>query len=100
MDRDTHRSASALDGPLARLGAAGVLVLVALLLGYVHRDDLFPPEGAAVAADDPVARCFAQRAADIDQMLAEDTIRPAQAELFKDRARALCQAQAGQAAPR
>ncbi len=100
MNHENRRPASALDGPLARLCAAGVLVLVAVLLVYVHRDDLFPPETAAVAADDPVARCFAQRAADIDQMQAEDTISPAQAELFKDRALALCQAQAGQAAPR
>ena len=100
MNREANRSDSALDGPLARLCAAGVLVLAAVLLVYVHRDDLFPPEAAAVAADDPVARCFAQRAADIDQMRAEETISPAQAELFKDRARALCQAQAGQAAPR
>jgi hypothetical protein len=59
-------------------------------------------QAAAVDADDPFARCFAERSAQVDRMLAEDVIEEAQAELFKARAEAMCRAQAegeGNAAP-
>src|SRR3546814_20134841 len=61
------------------------------LLAFMHRDDLFPPERSAVNADDPVARCLAERAVDIDKMAAEGTVTGEQAALFKSRAEALCQ---------
>lgn len=78
----------------------GVVLLVVCALTWIHRDDLWPPESGAVATeDDPVAQCFAARAADIDGMVAEGTISGDQATLFKSRAEALCQAQAGQAGP-
>ena len=32
-------SGSALDRPIARLGALGVFLAVAALLGYIHRDN-------------------------------------------------------------
>ena len=73
---------------------------MAAALAWMHRDDLFPPpEGAAPAANDPVARCLAERAADIDGMAEEGTITQAQASLFKSRAEALCQAQQGGSGP-
>ena len=87
---------SPLDRPLARLGALGVFVAVAGLLGYTHRDDLFPPPVPAVDANDPVALCLAERRPGIEAMRAEGTIDDQQAELFLARAEALCQAQAGQ----
>ena len=86
----------ALDRPLARVVALGVVLLVGAALAWIHRDDLFPPEASAPAADDPVARCLAERAADIDRMRADGVIDEARATLFKRRAAALCQAQAGQ----
>jgi hypothetical protein len=84
-----HASA-ALDRPLARGLAAGVFVACLALLAWLERERLFPPE-AAVDADDPVQRCIAERAAEIDGMLAEGLIEAPQAELFKSRAAAMCQ---------
>ena len=92
------QNAAFLDRPAARGVAALVLLLVAASLAWIHRDDLFPPEQAAVPADDPVALCLAQRAADIDKMLADGVIQADQAALFKSRAEALCQAQEGHGA--
>ncbi len=86
--------ASALDRPPARVAAFGVFLLAVGALAWMHRDDIFPP--AAVPADDPVAHCVAGRWAGIDQMVADGTVDTARAELFKSRAEALCQAQAGQ----
>ena len=91
-------STSFLDRPAARLIALGVVALVIASLGFIHREDLFPPEPAAVVADDPVALCFARRSAEIDQMLAEGVINPAQSGQFKGRAEAYCQAQEGKGA--
>lgn len=76
-----------LDRPVARLLALLCFVLCLALLGYIHRDDLF--------ADDPAARCFAERADDIDRMRAEGVIDDARAALFRSRAEAYCRAQAG-----
>jgi len=87
---------SALDRPVARIVALGVVLGVAAALAYMHREDLFPPPPAVVAADDPVAICLAARAKDIDQMRTDGVIDDAQANLFKGRAEALCQAQVGQ----
>ncbi len=92
---DSPQEVSFLDRPVARLLAIGVALLMAAALAFMHRDDLFPPEEAAADPDDPVALCFAERAKDIDAMLASGTINAQQAELFKGRAEALCQAQVG-----
>ena len=89
-----ERRASALDRPPARVAAFGVFLLAVGALAWMHRDDIFPPE--AVPADDPVALCVAGRWAGIDEMVADGTVDTARAELFKSRAEALCQAQAGQ----
>ena len=97
--KGVEAKSSALDRPLARIAALGVFLCAAGVLALVHRDDLFPPEPAAVAADDPVALCLAARAEDIDKMRADGVIDEAQATLFKSRAEALCQAQKGQGGP-
>ncbi len=88
------RRASALDRPPARVAAFGVFLLAVGALAWMHRDDIFPPE--KTAADDPVALCVAGRWAGIDEMVADGTVDTARAALFKSRAEALCQAQAGQ----
>lgn len=84
-----------LDRPVARLCAVGVALLMAAALAFMHRDDLFPQVAVGPAADDPVARCFAERATGIDRMAADGTISGEQAALFKSRAEALCEAQLG-----
>lgn len=85
------RRNSVLDGPAARLVAVGVALACVAVLGYIHRDDLFPPEPALTAkTDDPFQRCFAKRAADIGRMAAEGLIKVAQAALFRARAEAMC----------
>ncbi len=89
------RASSRLDRPLARIAALAVFLLMAAALGYLHRDDLFPPEAAVPDPDDPVALCFADRARGIDAMLADGTIGAEQAALFKTRAEAMCQDQFG-----
>ncbi len=87
---------SVLDGPAARLAALGVFGLCVAALVYIHRDDIWPPPAAEVegAANDPAARCVAERSAQVDTMVAEGVIGPVQEELFKSRAAAFCQAQA------
>ncbi len=84
----------ALDGPAARGVALGVFVLAAGALGWFHRDDIFPPE--APLAEDPAARCIAERWAGFDAMAAEGAIDAARAKLFKARAEAWCRSQAAQ----
>jgi hypothetical protein len=85
-----------LDRPAARLWAVGVALLMAAALAFMHRDDIFPPQAAeGPAGDDPVALCFAERAAEIDQMVADGIVNAQQAQLFKSRAEAMCQAQLG-----
>lgn len=92
---DSPPEVSFLDRPIARLCAVGVALLMMAALAFMHRDDLFPPEEVAADPNDPVALCFAERAKDIDGLLAEGTINARQAGLFKNRAEALCQAQLG-----
>jgi hypothetical protein len=83
-----------LDRPLARVLAAVLCAACIALLAWLERARLFPSEVAA-QADDPVQVCLAERAAQIDGMLAEGVIAPPQAEQFKARAAAMCQDTAG-----
>ncbi|NNG03069.1 MAG: hypothetical protein HKM95_03090 [Inquilinus sp.] len=83
-----------LDRPAARLVAVGCAVLCAVALAYIHRDDLLGSD-EATAANDPVAACLAERAADIDRMVADGVVDTDRATLFKSRAEALCQATVG-----
>ena len=93
---DPRPSSSLLDSAVSRLGALAVFLAVVVLLGFIHRDDLFPPPATAIDPNDPVALCVAERAPAIEAMRADGTIDERQAELFMSRTKALCQAQAGQ----
>jgi hypothetical protein len=84
-----------LDRPVARLLALAVVLLCVALLGWLHRADLFPTAFAPETADDPFARCFAERAAEIDGMVDEGLIDQERAALFKTRAEAMCRAETG-----
>lgn len=87
-----------LDGVAARGVAVLVFFACAGALAYIHRDDLFPQEApVAASADDPFAKCFAKRSADIASMRNEGAIKPAQAALFRARAEAMCRDQARKA---
>lgn len=87
-----------LDGVAARGVAILVFFACAGALAYIHRDDLFPEEAPVAArADDPFAKCFAKRSADIASMQKEGAIKPAQAALFRTRAEAMCRDQARKA---
>jgi hypothetical protein len=79
-----------LDRPLARGLALLLCVGCIALLVWIEREQLFPSEAAA-GPDDPAQACIAERSGQIDRMLAEGVIEPAQAELFKSRAAAMCQ---------
>jgi hypothetical protein len=92
---------SFLDRPIARVLAAIVFVGCLAALAYLERERLWQ-SADGTAADDPFARCFAERSAQIDRMQADGVIQEAQAELFKTRAEAMCRAEAqgqGNAAP-
>jgi hypothetical protein len=82
-----------LDRPIARLLALGVALLCVASLAWLHRADLLPATAAPEVADDPFARCFAERSAQIDNMVAEGVVDTGQANLFKSRAEAMCRAQ-------
>ena len=82
-----------LDRLIARILAFGVFLACVGALAWLHRADLWPGEAGDLAADDPFARCFAGRAAEIEQMLAEGMIQEPQAELFKTRAEAMCRSE-------
>jgi hypothetical protein len=84
-----------LDRPAARLIALAVLLLCIVLLLYLHRDDLWPGETAALPSDDPAAACIAERFADIDALIAEGTVEESDGALFKQRAEAMCRSTVG-----
>ena len=57
-----------LDRPAARVLAAAVCLGCVAALAWLERDRIWPTRSAA---NDPFARCFAERAAQIDRMRAE-----------------------------
>lgn len=89
------------DRPAARWLAFLIIMLCAASLAYLHRGDLQTSgllpwsQDVAVSNSDPVARCRQQRFADIDTMVEEGTIEPTRAELFRQRAEAMCHATEG-----
>ena len=83
-----------LDRPIARMIAALVFLGCVAALVYLERERLWQAAADGAGADDPFGRCFAERAAQIDRMQDEGVIEPAQAELFKSRAEAMCRAEA------
>jgi hypothetical protein len=81
-----------LDRPVARVLAALVFVGCLAALLYLERGRLWHAADQT-AADDPFARCFAERAAQIDRMQDQGVIEAPQAALFKSRAEAMCRAE-------
>ena len=98
---ERRTSRAFLDGPVARLLALLVIILCGALLAYLHRDDLRPLVGAGSSPDaigkvgDPAAPCMQQRFGEIDGMVDEGVIGEQQAELFKQRAEAMCRSTVG-----
>ncbi|WP_366555756.1 hypothetical protein [Aquibaculum sediminis] len=82
---------SALDGAAGRIGAAIVLLLVIASLTAIHWEDLFGPDPAEVAADDPVARCIAERSADIEAMIEENPSMAGRRETLLARVPPMCE---------
>ncbi|MDH5412436.1 MAG: hypothetical protein OEY16_13695 [Alphaproteobacteria bacterium] len=90
-DRD-----SLLDGPAARIFAVAVALAGMAFLGWMHRNDLFPPE-PDVAADPRQAAfqaCYAPQAERIARDAESGQLNAEQAALFKNRAEAFCADQA------
>jgi hypothetical protein len=80
------------DRPAARLLALAVALACVAGLAWLHRADLFAA-AAPEPADNPFARCLAERSAAIDGMVSEGVVDRAQADQFKSRAEAMCRAQ-------
>jgi hypothetical protein len=79
-----------LDRPAARVLAAAVCLGCVAALAWIERERIWPTRNVG---DDPFARCFAERAAQIDRMRTDGLIQEAQAELFRTRAEAMCRAE-------
>lgn len=88
---------SALDRPLARVVAGLVFFGMVGLLGWLHRDDLFPrvkaPAPAAAGENPAFLACLAQRADDVDRMLAEKLIDAVRAEAIRASVEGICRSQ-------
>lgn len=95
MKRPPGRPASFLDGVPARALALLVFLGCGAALAWLHREDLFPPEQDQAAGDDSLARCLAERRADVARMQEEGLIDAERAALFTGRAEAMCAAEAG-----
>jgi hypothetical protein len=85
-------AASPLDRPLARIIAGLCFIASVGALGYLHRDDLFPPK---TAVNQALVDCNAKQSAQIDTMLGDRLITTAKAALFRQRAKARCAATHG-----
>ena len=82
---------SALESGAARIVALGVFGLCAAILGYMHRDDIFPPEAVKGAAVNPeFIVCRDKRVATVDKMLADGVIQKQQHKQFSERAVTMC----------
>jgi hypothetical protein len=79
--------AAFLDRPLAR-GLAFLVFLASIgAIVWLEPPRLFPSQ---VAANDPVARCIAERSAQIDDLVTKGRIQAGQAGLLKSRASEMC----------
>jgi len=89
--------ATPLDGPLARIVAAGVVLAGFAFLAWVFRGALFPPDPAA-APDNPAEAayhaCVEPRAAQFKAARERGELSEEQTALFRRRAEAFCADQA------
>lgn len=88
-----------LDSIFARLIALVIAVACGVVLFFLYEDEVVVAESQTQFEQSAAAQCYAERAADIDQMLAEGMIGEEQAMLFKRREEARCATQAGSTAP-
>ncbi|HEX9489252.1 MAG TPA: hypothetical protein VF930_03145 [Stellaceae bacterium] len=98
MARGT-RDGAFLDRPMARLCAIAVFVLCGAALVYIHRNELWPGPKVEASGADPIALCMRDRLAVIDGQLRDGVLKPEQADLFRTRVDALCQAQNRRSGP-
>ncbi len=81
------------DGSGGRIAAVIVIVICVAALGFIHRNDLFPPEKPKAAKLNPeFVKCRKQRLTPVDNMLDQRVITQAQHATFKGRALAFCTA--------
>jgi len=83
-----------LDSIFARLIALVIAVSCGFLLFVVNQDDAVVVASQSELGASVAAQCYAERAAQIDQMLDEGMISEHQAMLFKRREEARCATQA------
>lgn len=97
-DRD-----SLLDGRGTRIVAVVIALAGMAFLGWLHRNDLFPPEPGAAAANDPgqaaFQACYAPQAERIARDAESGQITTDQATLFRNRAEAFCADRASKKLP-
>jgi hypothetical protein len=82
-----------LDRAPARVLAAVICLGSVAMFAWLERDRFWPTASTRTGADEAFARCFAERAAQIDRMQTDGVIDASQAELFKNRAEAMCRAE-------
>jgi len=89
--------ATPLDGPLARIVAAGLVLAGFAFLAWIFRGTLFPPDPAAAPASPAEAAfhaCVEPRAAQFEAARERGELSEEQAALFRRRAEAFCADQA------
>lgn len=86
-----------IDSPAARLVALAIAIAAAALLGWIHRDDLFPgaADKAVSGEEASFIACVAERRSEIEGMHREGLIDEGRAALFLTRAEAMCRDLAG-----
>ena len=87
-----RKSGNFWEGPGARLIALALIVISIASLGYIHRDDLFPPDAqkAETGLNPEYLKCRKMRVGQIDKMRVDNTINASQHESFKRRALSFC----------
>jgi len=74
-------------------GLALVIILISVAsLGYIHRDDLFPPEAKKVETglNPEFVKCRTARLGAVEKMRNDKIINASQYDIFKSRALAFC----------
>ena len=92
MTRDTDKPDFA-ESRFARLIALLLILAGIAVIGWHHRDDIFPPPEKETAANPELFACINERSAQVDGMLADGVISEGQARDFRARAIQFCQQQ-------